>query len=210
MKSFKFLVVVIFFIVSCSDTESDVQEINETVANETTAIDNEIIWSQGIGKSPGEFVSNWNKLIDSISDDQDTITFFSIDPDGVYQVSNEKETLVYRFGNSSETDNIFVLNLKIENNSVRAIEFFAPTSINDITSQQTKLFFLMIISISDDSLNKDERESILTDVGLYQEVNVPEEYGGATLKNQIIYEIQPLVVDNQLIGINFNSRLPVD
>ena len=177
MKSFKFLLLVIFFIVSCSDTESDVQEINETVANETTAIDNEIIWSQGIGKSPGEFVSNWNKLIDSISDDQDTITFFSIDPDGVYQVSNEKETLVYRFGNSSETDNIFVLNLKIENNSVRAIEFFAPTSMSDITSQQTKLFFLMIISISDDSLNKDERESILTDVGLYQEVNVPEEYG---------------------------------
>ena len=114
MKSFKFLLLVIFFIVSCSETESDVQEINETVANETTAIDNEIIWSQGIGKSPGEFVSNWNKLIDSISDDQDTITFFSIDPDGVYQVSNEKETLVYRFGNSSETDNIFVLNLKIE------------------------------------------------------------------------------------------------
>ena len=100
MKSFKFLLLIIFFIVSCSDTESDVQEINETVANETTAIDNEIIWSQGIGKSPGEFVSNWNKLIDSISDDQDTITFFSIDPDGVYQVSNEKETLVYRFGNS--------------------------------------------------------------------------------------------------------------
>ena len=183
MKSFKFLVLVIFFIVSCSDTETEVQEINETLENETTAIDNEIIWSQGIGKSPGEFVSNWNKLIDSISDDQDTITFFSIDPDKVYQVSNEKDTLVYRFGNSSETDNIFVLNLKIENNSVRAIEFFAPTSISDITSQQTKLFFLMIISISDDSLNKDERESILTDVGLYQEVNVPEEYGGATLKN---------------------------
>ena len=97
MKSFKFLLLVIFFIVSCSDTESDVQEINETVANETTAIDNEIIWSQGIGKSPGEFVSNWNKLIDSISNDQDTITFFSIDPDGIYQVSTAKETFVYQF-----------------------------------------------------------------------------------------------------------------
>ena len=68
----------------------------------------------------------------------------------------------------------------------------------------------MIISISDDSLNKEEREEILTNIGLYQEVSVPSEYGGATLKNQIIYEIQPLVVDNQLIGINFNSRLPVD
>ena len=128
MKSFKFLLLVIFFIVSCSDTESDVQEINETVANETTAMlhgKEEALSAEKTAKktfienSLGEGLpsvdSNWNKLIDSISDDQDTITFFSIDPDGVYQVSNEKETLVYRFGNSSETDNIFVLNLKIEN-----------------------------------------------------------------------------------------------
>jgi hypothetical protein len=68
----------------------------------------------------------------------------------------------------------------------------------------------MIISISDDSLNKEEREEILTNIGLYQEVSVPSEYGGATLKNQILYEILPLVVDNKLVGINFNTRIPVN
>ena len=66
----------------------------------------------------------------------------------------------------------------------------------------------MIISISDDSLSKDEREIVLTEIGLYEEVNVPSEYGGVTIKNQIEYEIQPLVVNNQLIGINFYSRIP--
>ena len=199
MRNFKFIVPVMIFIVGCANTESDIEEVNETIA-----IDNEIAWSQGLGKSPEEFVSNWNKLIDSISDDQDTITFFSIDPDGIYQVSNAKETFVYQFGS---TENIFVLNLNVLNNVVNAIEFFSPTSTNEITSQQTKLFFLMIISISDDSLDKDERETVLVDLGLYEELLDPNEYGGSTLKNQIQYEIEPIVVESQMVGINFYSRI---
>jgi uncharacterized protein YcfL len=206
MRKILFLIILNICFIACSNNE----DLEETESNTSITINEEITWSQGIGSTPEEFVINWNKLIDSISNDQETITFFSIDPDGVYQVSNAKETLVYQFGNSTETENIFVLNLNVENNSVRAIEFFAPTSVSDITSQQTKLFFLMIISISDDSLNKEEREEILTNIGLYQEVSVPSEYGGATLKNQILYEILPLVVDNKLVGINFNTRIPVN
>ena len=119
MKSFKFLVFLIIFIVGCASTETDIQE-----GDEGMSIDNELNWSQGLGKSPEEFVSNWNKLIDSISNDQDTITFFSIDPDGIYQVSTAKETFVYQFGS---TENIFVLNLNVSNNVVNTIEFFSPT-----------------------------------------------------------------------------------
>ena len=199
MRYFKFFVLVMIFIVGCTNTENSIEEVNEPIA-----IDNEITWSQGLGKSPEEFVSNWNKLIDSISNDQDTITFFSIDPDGIYQVSTAKETFVYQFGS---TENIFVLNLNVLNNVVNAIEFFSPTSTDEITSQQTKLFFLMIISISDDSLDKDEREAVLVDLGLYEELLDPNEYGGSTQKNQIQYEIEPIVVESQMVGINFYSRI---
>ena len=199
MRYFKFFVLVMIFIVGCTNTENSIEEVNEPIA-----IDNEITWSQGLGKSPEEFVSNWNKLIDSISNDQDTITFFSIDPDGIYQVSTAKETFVYQFGS---TENIFVLNLNVLNNIVNAIEFFSPTSTDEITSQQTKLFFLMIISISDDSLDKDEREAVLVDLGLYEELLDPNEYGGTTLKNQIQYEIETIVVESQMVGINFYSRI---
>ena len=66
----------------------------------------------------------------------------------------------------------------------------------------------MIISISDDSLNKDEREIILTHIGLYEDVDIPSDYGGVTIKNEIEYEIEPLVINNQLIGVNFYSRIP--
>ena len=200
MKSISpFIFLIVFFIVGCANTETDIQEGDEAIS-----IDNELNWSQGLGKSPEEFVSNWNKLIDSISNDQDTITFFSIDPDGIYQVSTAKETFVYQFGS---TENIFVLNLNVSNNVVNAIEFFSPTSTDEITSQQTKLFFLMIISISDDSLDKDERETVLVDLGLYEELLDPNEYGGTTLKNQIQYEIEPIVVENQMVGINFYTRI---
>ena len=29
-------------------------------------------------------------------------------------------------------------------------------------------------------------------------------------ENQIQYEIQPIIINNQLIGINFYSRIPLD
>ena len=203
MKSISpFIFLIVFFIVGCANTETDIQEGDESIS-----IDNELNWSQGLGKSPEEFVSNWNKLIDSISNDQDTITFFSIDPDGIYQVSTAKETFVYQFGS---TENIFVLNLNVSNNVVNAIEFFSPTSTDEITSQQTKLFFLMIISISDDSLDKDERETVLVDLGLYEELLDPNEYGGILVLNEIEYEIEPLVQGSRLVGLNFYSRLTLN
>ena len=204
MRKVLFYIIISICFIGCSNDEN----IEETQSNTSITINEEITWSKGIGKTPEEFVSNWNKLINSISNDEETILFFSINPDSVNWGSEAELTLVYQFGKSTEKENIFVLNLNVDNNSVRSIEFFAPTSTNEITSQQTKLFFLMIISISDDSLNKDEREIILTDIGLYEDVDIPSDYGGVTIKNEIEYEIEPLVVNNQLIGVNFYSRIP--
>ena len=90
---------------------------------------------------------------------------------------------------------------------VQSLEFFAPASNDEITSQQTKLFFLMILSISDGDLTKEERESVLAELGLYEDVSVPSEYGQTTTRNQIEYQIEPLIVNGQLIGINFYSKL---
>ena len=204
MRKVLFYIIISICFIACSNDEN----IEETQSNTSITINEEITWSKGIGKTPEEFVSNWNKLINSISNDEETILFFSINPDSVNWGSEPELTLVYQFGKSTAKENIFVLNLNVDNNSVRSIEFFAPTSTNEITSQQTKLFFLMIISISDDSLNKDEREIILTDIGLYEDVDIPSDYGGVTIKNEIEYEIEPLVVNNQLIGVNFYSRIP--
>ena len=204
MRKVLFLIIINICFIACSNDEA----VEETESNTSITINEEITWSKGIGNTPEEFVTNWNRLINSISNDEDTISFFSINPDGVNWVTDAQQTPVYQFGKSTAKENIFVLNLNVDNNSVRSIEFVAPTSTSEITSQQTKLFFLMIISISDDSLNKDEREIVLTEIGLYEEVSVPSEYGGVTIKNQIEYEIQPLVVNNQLIGINFYSRIP--
>lgn len=210
MKKTKTLTLLFLLTIACSTQEStqEEQEIEQIENNEQIEIDTSISWTKGIGKSPEEFISNWNKLINSISNDDETILFFSINPESVNWVSDARQTLVYQFGKSTSKENIFVLNLNVDNNSVRSLEFFAPTSNDEITSQQTKLFFLMIISISDDELNKDERESILVELGLYEDVVEPDEYGGTTLKNQIEYEIEPIIVNNLLIGINFYSRIP--
>ena len=210
MKKTKTLTLLFLLTTACSTQEStqEEQKIEQIENNEQIEIDTSISWTKGIGKSPEEFISNWNKLINSISNDDETILFFSINPENVNWVSDARQTLVYQFGKSTSKENIFVLNLNVDNNSVRSLEFFAPTSNDEITSQQTKLFFLMIISISDDELNKDERESILVELGLYEEVVEPDEYGGTTLKNQIEYEIEPIIVNNLLVGINFYSRIP--
>ena len=61
--------------------------------------------------------------------------------------------------------------------------------------------------IRDSSLDKDERETVLIDLGLYEELLDPNEYGGTTLKNQIQYEIEPIVIESQMVGINFYSRM---
>ena len=151
MKKYSLLVFLILFLIGCSTEEitEEPLDVEESVATETTEniepiqINEDILWTKGVGKSPEEFISNWNKLINSISNDEETIMFFSINPDGVNWVSDAKQTLVYQFGKSTAKENIFVLNLNVDNDTVRSLEFFAPTSNDDITSQQTKLFFLI-------------------------------------------------------------------
>ena len=208
----KKMICLIFFILvfmGCSSeevTEEQESNLNEE-SNESIPINDEVSWSNGLGEPPEEFISNWNRLISSISNDEDTILFFSINPNNVNWASEAEQTLVYQFGKITSKENVFVLNLNIDYNVVQSLEFFAPASNDEITSQQTKLFFLMILSISDSELTKEDRESLLSELGVYEDVSVPSEYGQTTTKNQVEYQIEPLIVNGQLIGINFYSKL---
>ena len=180
---------------------------DEVVENKNNNQDDSVGWNSALGKSPEIFVSTWNNVVDSISDDEETILFFSINPDEVKWTSADKDQLVYKWGNASNEDNVFILNLYIENEIVRTVQFFAPTTNDTITTQQTKLFLLLIIALSDDQLDRDGRENILSGLGLYEEINDPNEYGGILVFNEIEYEIEPLVQGSRLVGLNFYSKL---
>tara|TARA_B100000212_G_scaffold141847_1_gene106764 strand:+ start:39 stop:674 length:636 start_codon:yes stop_codon:yes gene_type:complete len=180
---------------------------DEVVENKNNNQEDLVGWNSALGKSPEIFVSTWNNVVDSISDDEETILFFSINPDEVKWTSADKDQLVYKWGNASNEDNVFILNLYIENEIVRTVQFFAPTTNDTITTQQTKLFLLLIIALSDDQLDRDGRENILSGLGLYEEINDPNEYGGILVFNEIEYEIEPLVQGSRLVGLNFYSKL---
>ena len=180
---------------------------DEVVENKNNNQEDSVGWNSALGKSPEIFVSTWNNVVDSISDDEETILFFSINPDEVKWTSADKDQLVYKWGDASNEDNVFILNLYIENEIVRTVQFFAPTTNDTITTQQTKLFLLLIIALSDDQLDRDGRENILSGLGLYEEINDPNEYGGILVFNEIEYEIEPLVQGTRLVGLNFYSRL---
>ena len=180
---------------------------DEVVENKNNNQEDSVGWNSALGKSPEIFVSTWNNVVDSISDDEETILFFSINPDEVKWTSADKDQLVYKWGNASNEDNVFILNLNIENEIVRTVQFFAPTTNDTITTQQTKLFLLLIIALSDDQLDRDGRENILSGLGLYEEINDPNEYGGILVFNEIEYEIEPLVQGSRLVGLNFYSKL---
>ena len=180
---------------------------DEVVENKNNNQEDSVGWNSALGKSPEIFVSTWNSVVDSISDDEETILFFSINPDEVKWTSTDKDQLVYKWGDASNEDNVFILNLYIENEIVRTVQFFAPTTNDTITTQQTKLFLLLIIALSDDQLDRDGRENILSGLGLYEEINDPNEYGGILVFNEIEYEIEPLVQGSRLVGLNFYSRL---
>ena len=181
---------------------------DEVVENKNNNQEDSVGWNSALGKSPEIFVSTWNSVVDSISDDEETILFFSINPDEVKWTSTDKDQLVYKWGDASNEDNVFILNLYIENEIVRTVQFFAPTTNDTITTQQTKLFLLLIIALSDDQLDRDGRENILSGLGLYEEINDPNEYGGGILVfNEIEYEIEPLVQGSRLVGLNFYSKL---
>ena len=183
---------------------------DEVVENKNNNQEDSVGWNSALGKSPEIFVSTWNNVVDSISDDEETILFFSINPDEVKWTSADKDQLVYKWGNASNEDNVFILNLYIENEIVRTVQFFAPTTNDTTTTQQTKLFLLLIISLSDDELDRDGREDILSGLGLYDEITDPNEYGGILVLNEIEYEIEPLVQGSRLVGLNFYSRLTLN
>ena len=194
---------------SCTSDEVTSIENEENDIVQTTTESTLEPWSSALGKSPETFVSTWNSIVNSISNDEDTILFFSIDPDEVKWSTFDQEELVYKWGDASVGDNVFILNLDVENEIVRTVKFFAPTTNDQATTQQTKLFLLLIIAISDDTADKDGREEILAGLGLYDEILDPNDYGGILVFNEIEYEIEPLVAENRLVGLNFYSRYTV-
>ena len=64
-------------------------------------------------------------------------------------------------------------------------------------------FFLILVAMADDTLDKDGRESVLGRLGLYDEVSTPDQLGGSLTLNNVQYIIEPLVDKGLLIGLNF-------
>ena len=194
MKKVIFLVLVLIFTNCSSESTSE-------SSNESTSED--IIVVSGLGKTSSEYVANWNKLVSDISSDEDTVLYFSINPDKVRWTSTEQNTLFYQFGDIENTNSSFVINIAIRDEIVDSVEFFSPASTDEVSSQRTKLFFLILVAMADETLDKDGRESVLSKVGLYDEVNTPEQIGGSVTLNNIQYVVEPLIDKGFLIGINF-------
>jgi len=201
MKKFIFLVLVLFF-ANCSSEPS-----NE-LSNESTNEGINIV--SGLGKTSSEYVANWNKLVSDISSDEDTLLYFSINPDRVRWTSTEQNTLFYQFGDIENTNSSFVINIAIRDEIVDSVEFFSPASTDEVSSQRTKLFFLILVAMADETLDKDGRESVLSKVGLYDEVISPEQIGGSVTLNNIQYVVEPLIDKGFLIGINFYTTRVLD
>ena len=200
MRKF-FTILLILLLVSCSSNDNSEESNN----NENQAA--EIVFEQGFGKNPSEYVSNWNKLVSEISSDEETLFFFSINPDNVQWASTDRNILFYQFGLNEDTQSSFVLNILVADEIVEGVEFFSPVANDEVTSQRTRLFFLIIIAMSDDSLDKDGRESVLSKVGLYDEVDNPNQIGGGVTINNVRYVVEPLVDRGVLRGINFYSTM---
>tara|TARA_Y100001970_G_C14232759_1_gene859717 strand:- start:2319 stop:2960 length:642 start_codon:yes stop_codon:yes gene_type:complete len=201
MKKFILLSLSFMVLIQCSQsTESEI--INDAESTEENDIS---LNYQGLGRPSEEFVSNWNELVSTISEDEETILYFSINPDNVKWTSETKEVLYYSFGDSgkqSDISNVFVINMFITDDIVSRIEFFAPTTKEEANAQQTKLFFLLILALSDETLDKNEREAILTNLGLYDEVSDPKQLAGSVNKNGVQYILEPLVENNFLFGLS--------
>ena len=198
MKKF-YSLFLILLLIACSSNESS--EVDSTDENQSE----EIVFEQGFGKNSSDFVANWNKLVSEISSDEETLSYFSINPDNVQWASTDRNILFYQFGINENTQSAFVLNILIEDDIVEGIEFFSPVANDDVTNQRTRLFFLIIIAMSDDTLDKEGRESVLSKVGLYDEVENPNQIGGGVTINKIRYVVEPLVDRGVLRGINFYS-----
>ena len=201
MKKFILLSLSFMVLIQCSQsTESEI--INDVESTEENDIS---LNYQGLGRPSEEFISNWNELVSTISEDEETILYFSINPDNVKWTSETKEVLYYSFGDSgkqSDISNVFVINMFITDDIVSRIEFFAPTTKEEVNAQQTKLFFLLILTLSDETLDKNEREAILTNLGLYDDVSDPKQLAGSVNKNGVQYILEPLVENNFLFGLS--------
>ena len=196
MKKITSLLLFALLISFCSSTDTETTE-TESQTNDV------IIFTKGLGKSTSEYVSNWNKLISEIANDEDTVLYFSINPDEVRWASPEQTVLFYQFGKLEQTPVSFAINLIVEDDIVTSVEFFSPVVSDETASQRTKLFFLILVAMADDTLDKDGRESVLSKVGLYDEVDSPNQIGGGVSINNIRYVIEPLVDRGVLRGINF-------
>ncbi len=196
MKKISILVLFTLLFSFCSST-------NTEAVDEEPESGDQIIFTKGLGKSTSEYVSNWNKLISEIANDEDTVLYFSINPDEVRWASPEQTVLFYQFGKLEETPVSFAINLIVEADIVTSVEFFSPVVSDETASQRTKLFFLILIAMADDTLDKEGRESVLSKLGLYDEVSTPDQLGGSLTLNKIQYVIEPLVDKGLLIGLNF-------
>jgi hypothetical protein len=192
----------LIFLILLIGCNSEDTSIEESVIN--NSVESELSISKGLGETSEIFVSNWNQLVSNISEDEQTSNFFSINPDEVKWTSIEKETLYYEFGNIENPQMIFVLNLNIneDKNTVSDVEFFVPVSKDEINSQQSKLFFLIVIALSDETLDRDDRENILSNLGLYEDLINPKQLTGSVTKNNVRYILEPLIENNLLFGLN--------
>ena len=196
MKKICFFLVFLLITSCTTSTDSNVDESEPTTGEE-------ISFDQGLGKNPSEFVANWNKLVDEISEDEETLLYFSINPDKVQWTSTDQNILFYQFGLNENTQSAFILNILVADDIVEGVEFFSPVADDEFTSQRTRLFFLIIIAMSDNTLNKEGRDSVLSKVGLYDEVDNANQIGGGVSINNIRYVVEPLVDRGVLRGINF-------
>jgi hypothetical protein len=192
----------LIFLILLIGCNSEATSIEESGIN--NSVESELSISKGLGETSEIFVSNWNQLVSNISEDEQTSNFFSINPDEVKWTSIEKETLYYEFGNIENPQMIFVLNLNIneDKNTVSDVEFFVPVSKDEINSQQSKLFFLIVIALSDETLDRDDRENILSNLGLYEDLANPKQLTGSVTKNNVRYILEPLIENNLLFGLN--------
>ena len=194
------IISIVFSIISFCSTDT------ETV-NETTSTVNEISFQKGLAKNSTDYVSNWNKLVSEISGDAETLNFFSITPDEVKWNSPQQEFLYYQFGNSENALTTFAINLIVYEDIVTGVEFFSPVVNDEVASQRTKLFFLILIAMADDTLDKEGRESVLSKLGLYDDISTPEQIGSSLTLNGVQYVVEPLVDKGLLIGINFYTNI---
>ncbi len=194
------ILILLLSVILISCTSGETVNPAETVAeNKDVKFD----YEKGIGKNTDHFILNWNKLVSEVSTNEETIAFFSLNPNKLRWVDWKRDTLVYQFGNDETALSGFTLNLNInpETEIVYGIEFFAPATKDSIVAEQTKFFFLLLVAISDPELDRDGRESVLSNLGLYESVDTPELMSGSLTKNNINYQLEPLVDNNLLIGI---------